>query len=70
MNLNKIINDFSGEIIDLKNEIANLNLEMSKKERAIREIRENVKSKHTELVSVKQKLKINSNKLMKYELIK
>jgi hypothetical protein len=67
MNLNKIINDFSGEIIDLKNEIANLNLEMSKKERAIREIRENVKSKHTELVSVKQKLKINSNKLMKYE---
>ena len=46
MNLNKIINDFSGEIIDLKNEIATLNLEMSKKERAINEIRQNVKSKH------------------------
>lgn len=67
MNLNKIINDFSGEIIDLKNEIATLNLEMSKKERAINEIRQNVKSKHAELITVKQKLKINSDKLMKYE---
>ena len=67
MNFNKIINDFSNEILELKNKIASLVIEMGKKDNAILEIRENIKSKHSELISVKQKLKKYTDKLLKYE---
>ena len=67
MNFNKIINDFSNEILELKNKIASLVIEMCKKDNAILEIRENIKSKHSELITVKRKLKRYTDKLLKYE---